>query len=75
MILGYVALFGATRSSGADEGAPARIFQLLILVQMPIMAAFAVRWLPRAFSAAFLVLLLQVAAAAVPVVTVIALER
>ena len=31
----------------ADEGTAAHLFQILMAVQVPFMAFFAVRWLPR----------------------------
>ena len=40
------ALYGAVRE--ADEGTRAPIFQLLMATQMPIIAFFAIKWLPRA---------------------------
>src|SRR5574340_217440 len=43
----------------ADEGTPARLFQLLMILQMPIVAYFAIRWLPGRFRAALAVLVLQ----------------
>lgn len=46
-----------------DEGAAAHIWQLLMAGQLPIVAFFAFRWLPRAGAPALLVLTLQVAAA------------
>jgi len=48
---------------GGDEGAAAHIFQLLMAAQAPIVAYFAIRWLPRAPRQALLVLALQVVAA------------
>ena len=36
---------GVTRQ--ADEGTAAHLFQLLLAAQLPIVAYFAVRWLPR----------------------------
>ena len=76
LITGYVALFGATRQAEqADEGAPARIFQLLMAAQVPIAAYFVVRWLPREPRQALAVLVLQVCAALVPIVTILVLEQ
>lgn len=46
----------------ADEGAAAHIFQLLIVVQLPIVAFFAIKWLPRDPRHALYVLALQAAA-------------
>ena len=72
MILGYVALYGVTRQH--DEAAPARIFQLLMVAQIPIVLFFAMRWLPQAPKQALLVLGLQAAAWIVPVATILFLE-
>ena len=46
----------------ADEGAEAHIWQLLMAGQLPVLAFFAVKWLPRAPKQALCVLGLQVAA-------------
>jgi len=59
-VLGHIALFGVARQ--ADEGAAAHIFQLLIVAEIPIVAFFAIRWIPRAPREAMLVLALQAAA-------------
>ena len=53
-------MFGAARE--ADEGATAHIFQLLLLVQLPIVAFFAIKWLRRFPRQSLLVLALQAAA-------------
>ena len=47
----------------ADEGTAAHIFQILMAGQVPIVAFFAVKWLPRFPKAALQVLALQVALA------------
>jgi hypothetical protein len=60
LVLGCVALFGITR--GGDEGAAAHLWQLLIVGQLPFVAYFAFRWLPRTPRSALPVLLLQVVA-------------
>lgn len=57
----HVARFGAARE--ADEGTAAHLWQLLMAGQVPIIAFFAVRWLPQAPREARLVLALQLAAA------------
>ena len=73
MFLGYIALYGV-EPSGGDERAPARIFQLLMVAQLPIMGYFAFRWLPQAPGLAVRVLLLQVLAAVLPIAGVIIAE-
>jgi len=59
-VLVHIALFGAARE--ADEGAAAHIFQLLIVAQVPIVAYFAIKWLPRTPSRAIAILALQAGA-------------
>lgn len=64
----------AAQGAPHDEGAPARLFQLLILLQLPISAVFAASWLPRAPRSASLVLLLQGGAALLAIATIVWLE-
>lgn len=72
LIVAHVALVGVARQ--ADEGAEARIFQLLMLLDAIAIAVFGARWLPVAPRAALAVLALQVVAAAIPLVTLAVLE-
>ena len=60
MVLGYVALYGVVRQ--ADEGAVAHLWQLLMAGQMPVVAFFAIKWLPRAPRPTLCVLGLQAGA-------------
>ena len=60
LVIVHVALFGAARE--ADEGAAAHLFQLLMAGQAPIVAYFAIRWLPQSPRPALQVLALQAAA-------------
>jgi hypothetical protein len=74
-LLGYVAIFGITSGTdGGDEGAPARIFQLLMAAQLPIVGYFAIKWLPRRPKQSLIVLALQAIAWLVPIVAVMWLE-
>ena len=59
-VLGHVAMFGAARE--ADEGTAAHIFQLLMIAQVPIIAFFAIKWLPRTPREALQILALQAGA-------------
>ena len=68
LVVGHVALFGAARE--ADEGAAAHLWQLLMVGQIPIIAFFAITWLPRAPRPAAIVLALQLCAALAIVATV-----
>jgi hypothetical protein len=60
LVLGHIAIFGVARQ--ADEGAAAHLWQLLIAGQLPVIAVFAAKWLPRAPGPALLVLVLQAVA-------------
>jgi drug/metabolite transporter (DMT)-like permease len=59
IVVGHAAVFGIVHE--ADEGTPAHIFQLLIALQVPIVAFFAAKWLPQAPKQALLILALQAA--------------
>jgi uncharacterized membrane protein len=48
---------------GADEGAVAHLWQLLMAGQVPIVAFFIIKWLPQSPRPALLVLAFQVGAA------------
>ena len=60
-VLGHVVRFGVARE--ADEGTAAHIFQLLMIAQVPLVAFFAITWLPQAPRQALPILALQAAAA------------
>jgi len=61
IVLARIALFGVAREP--DEGAAAHWWQLLMGGQLPLIAVFMYRWLPRAPRAALLLFGLQAAAA------------
>jgi hypothetical protein len=68
LVLGHIAIFGGARQ--ADEGAAAHLWQVLMAGQIPVIAFFAIKWLPRTPGQALLVLGLQAVAglaAAAPV--------
>ena len=69
LVLGHAAIFGVVHET--DEGTAAHIFQLLMAVQVPIVAFFAIRWLPRDSRQAFQVLALQVGTALVAIAAVL----
>ena len=73
-LVGYVAIFGISNEPNADEGTPARIFQLLMAIQLPVIAYFALKWLPKRPKQTLLILTLQAVAWIVPILTVIWLE-
>ena len=61
LVLGHITIFGIVHE--ADEGTPAHVWQLLMAGQVPMVAYFALRWLPQAPGQALRVLGLQVVAA------------
>ena len=68
IVLAYLAVNGVVREP--DEGTAAHLWQLLMAGQLPIIAVFAIKWLPQAPKQAMVVLALQAAAglaAAAPV--------
>lgn len=57
IVLGHALKYGIVHE--ADEGAAAHLFQLLMAGQVPIVAFFAIKWLPRTPKKALLILLFQ----------------
>ena len=57
----HIALHGTARQ--ADEGTAAHLWQLLMAGQLPIIAFFAIRWLPESPKYALAILALQFVAA------------
>ena len=60
-VIGYAAMFGTARQ--ADEGTAAHVWQLLMAGQVPVVAFFAIKWLPTEPRRALVILALQVRAA------------
>ena len=68
VVIGHIATAGVARE--ADEGTAAHLWQLLMAGQLPVIAFFAITWLPRRPRQALSVLALQAiagVAAAAPV--------
>ena len=68
IVLGYLLRYGPAPQP--DEGAAAHIWQLLMALQVPVVAFFVVRWFPQAprqTSGAFLVQVAAALVAALPV--------
>ena len=61
IVLGHAAMFGIAHE--ADEGTAGHLFQILMAAQVPVVAFFAVKWLPRAPRPTLQVLALQAGAA------------
>src|SRR2546421_7708601 len=60
-VLYHIAMYGIAREP--DEGAAAHIWQLLMAGQLPVVAFYAVKWLPQAPRTALQVLAVQLGAA------------
>lgn len=60
-VIVHITLFGVARE--ADEGTAAHLWQLLMVAQLPVIAFFGIKWLPRAPRQALVVLALQGGAA------------
>jgi hypothetical protein len=69
LVLGHFAKYGIVHE--ADEGTAAHIFQILMVVQVPVVTYFAITWLTRAPRQALLVLALQGCAALAAVASVL----
>ena len=72
LVIIHVAMYGVTHD--ADEGTPAHIFQLLLIAQVPIMAYFAIRWVPETPKQAIPIMALQAAAALAAIAPVLFLN-
>ena len=57
IVLIHIVRFGTARE--ADEGTSAHLWQILMAGQLPIIAFFAIKWLPRNPKPALLVLVIQ----------------
>ena len=69
LVLLYFGVYGAVRDP--DEGAMAHIWQLLICIQLPVIAFFMAKWLRQAPKQAMQIIALQVVAALVAIAPVL----
>lgn len=60
LVMSHIAIYGA--AGEADEGTTAHLWQILMAGQLPILAFFAIKWLPRAPKQTLYVLGLQAGA-------------
>jgi hypothetical protein len=72
LVVWFVAAVGVVRGEH-DEGASARVFQILLAAQIPIAAFFALTWLPRAPRPAAVILAIQLLLAVAALTLVVAL--
>jgi len=56
IVLGHVAIFGIVHET--DEGTAAHLWQILMALQLPIVAYFLIKWLPKKLRESLLVLAL-----------------
>lgn len=64
-------LLSSPAAHPADEGTAAHVFQLLFAGQVPVVAFFAMKWLPREPARALFVMSLQAAAALIALAPVV----
>lgn len=57
IVIAHIAVSGTARQ--ADEGPAAHLWQILMAGQLPVIAWFAIKWLPQAPKQAFMVLGMQ----------------
>ena len=69
IVLIHIIRFGAARE--ADEGTSAHLWQILMAGQLPIIAFFAIKWLPQAPKQALIILTLQAIAGVVALAPVL----
>lgn len=60
LVVGHITMYGTARQP--DEGTAAHLWQILMAGQLPLLAFFAIKWLPRAPRQALGVIALQVGA-------------
>jgi hypothetical protein len=75
LLVTYVLFLGVNRSPTGDEGAAARIFQLLLAGQIPVIIYFAFKNFRKNFNETALVLFLQVLAGVLAIVSIFLLEN
>lgn len=73
LVLLHVTRYGLTRET--DEGTSAHLFQLLMVLEVPVIAYFAITWFPRVPAQALKVLALQALAMAMAFASVFLFER
>ncbi len=61
IVITYAVMFGTARQ--ADEGTAAHLWQILMAAQVPVIAYFAIRWIPVQPKQGVAVLALQITAA------------
>lgn len=74
LVLGYLLITGIPQVPEEDEGTAAHLFQLLMGGQIPIIAYFAFRWLPKKPKETIQILALQFLAGVIAFTPVYLLE-
>ena len=72
VVLGHLVMVGVAPQ--ADEGPAAHIFQLLLVGQAPVVAFFAIKWLPRLPAETMMVIGMQAGAAMLALAPVVVFE-
>lgn len=77
MALAFLLVYAAVFGTGyhAEERWPARLFQLVLLGEVPIAAFFAIKWLPKQPKQSLIVLAVQAIAWIIPVAMILLFEN
>jgi hypothetical protein len=75
--LSFLLIYAAVSGTAfhAEERWPARIFQVAMLLELPISALFAIRWQPKQPRQSLIILAAQAIAWIIPIATVLFLEN
>ncbi len=74
LVIVHVVVFGVSQNPQKDEGAAARIFQLLLMGQLPIVSYFAIRWAGKYPSQTIRVIIFQIVLILLAVMFIFILE-
>lgn len=73
LVIGHVIIYGNV-ASGQDEGVVARLFQIMMLVQVFIMFLFGIKYFPKQPKETLMIICIQLIAALMPIFLILYLE-
>ena len=68
LVLGHAVFFGVVHE--VDEGAAVHVFQILMAAQLPLVAYFALKWLPKQPTQSLQIITLQAVAGLIAIAAV-----
>src|SRR3989344_3716459 len=75
ILIVHVLIFGIDLKQQKDEGTEAHLFQILMVGEIPIIAFFLIKWLPKKIKETLLILLLQFISGCIPLAVLFFLEN